>query len=45
MSGDTVLKLPTKATHGAVANAAETAARSQQAEPTFSGPELTCYDY
>jgi HK97 family phage major capsid protein len=45
MAGDTVLKLPTKATHGAVSNAAETGARSQQAEPTFSGPELTCYDY
>ncbi len=45
LSGDTVLKLPAKATHGAVANAAETGARANQAEPTLAGPELTCYDY
>lgn len=43
--GDTSTILPYKATHGAVANATETGARSEQNAPTFEGPTLTCYDY
>lgn len=43
--GDTTLQLPYKATHGAVANATEEGARSEQNAPTFESPSLTCYDY
>lgn len=45
MSGDTTLMLPYKSAHGAVANATEAGARSEQDAPTFTSPTLTCYDY
>lgn len=45
MTGDVVMQLPYKAAHGVVANATETGARSEQTEPTFTSPTLTCYDY
>ena len=45
LTGDTVIQLPYKSAHGAVANAAETGARSEQNAPTFTSPTLTCYDY
>ena len=45
MSGDTTLVLPYKSAHGVVTTATETGARSEQTEPTFTGPTLVCYDY
>ena len=45
MSGDTTLNLPYKSGHGVAASAAETGARSEQTEPTFTSPTLVCYDY
>jgi len=45
LTGDTVINLPYKSAHGAVANATETGARSEQNAPTFTSPTLTCYDY
>jgi HK97 family phage major capsid protein len=45
MSGDTTLFLPRKDTHGAVANATETGARTQQTEPTFTNASLQAFDY
>jgi HK97 family phage major capsid protein len=45
MSGDTTLQLPYKSAHGAVTNALEAGARSEQNAPTFTSPSLTCYDY
>ena len=44
-NGDASMVLPYKATHGAVATATETGARSEQNAPTFEGPVLTCYEY
>ncbi|NLE22111.1 MAG: phage major capsid protein [Actinobacteria bacterium] len=43
--GDTKMQLPFKATHGAVANATETGARSEQDAPTFTSPVLEAFDY
>jgi len=45
MRGDTTMVLPYKSAHGAVTNAVEAGARSEQNAPTFEGPTLTCYDY
>ena len=45
LTGDTTLLLPYKSAHGAVANATETGARSEQNAPTFTSPSLVCYDY
>lgn len=45
LTGDTVIQLPYKSAHGAVANATETGSRSEQNAPTFTSPTLTCYDY
>jgi HK97 family phage major capsid protein len=45
MSGDTTLFLPRKDTHGAVANATETGARTQQTDPTFVNGQLQAFDY
>jgi HK97 family phage major capsid protein len=44
MSGDTTMFLPRKDTHGVVANATETGARSQQTEPTFTNAQLQAFD-
>jgi HK97 family phage major capsid protein len=44
MSGDTSMYLPRKDTHGVVANATETGARSQQTEPTFTNGTLQAFD-
>lgn len=44
MSGDTSMYLPRKDTHGVVANATETGARSQQTEPTFTNSTLQAFD-
>jgi HK97 family phage major capsid protein len=43
--GSASIELPFKATHGGVANAAETGTRAEQAEPTVGNNTLTCYDY
>ena len=43
--GPTSMELPYKSAHGAVANATETGARSEQNAPTFTSPTLVCYDY
>lgn len=43
--GNVSMKLPMKATHGGVANATETGARSEQTEPTFTSSDLTAHDY
>ena len=45
MSGDTTLNLPYKSGHGVATTAAETGARAEQTEPTFTSPTLVCYDY
>lgn len=45
MSGDTTMFLPRKDSHGAVANATETGARSEQTEPTFTNGSLQAFDY
>jgi HK97 family phage major capsid protein len=45
VGGDATIYLPMKVTHGVVAAAAETGARSEQNAPTFEGPTLTCYEY
>lgn len=45
MTGDTTLYLPRKDSHGAVANATETGARSNQTEPTFTNASLQAFDY
>ena len=45
LTGDTTLMLPYKSGHGVAAPVAETAARSEQTEPTFTSPTLVCYDY
>ena len=45
LTGDTVMVLPYKSAHGVVTTATETGARSEQTEPTFTAPTLTCYDY
>ena len=45
LNGDTTMFLPRKLTHGVVANATETGARSEQTEPTFSNISLVAYDY
>lgn len=44
MTGDTTLYLPRKDTHGVVANATETGARSEQTEPTFTNGTLQAFD-
>lgn len=44
MTGDTTMFLPRKDTHGTVANATETGARSQQTEPTFTNATLQAFD-
>lgn len=44
MTGDTTLYLPRKDTAGAVANATETGARSEQTEPTFTNGSLQAFD-
>lgn len=44
MTGDTTMYLPRKDTHGAVAAAAETGARSEQTEPTFTNGSLQAFD-
>ena len=44
MSGDTKMYLPRKATHGVVASATETGARSEQTEPTFENITLEAFD-
>ena len=43
--GDVTMVLPYKSAHGAVANATEAGARSEQNAPTFEAPSLTCFDY
>lgn len=45
LTGSASIELPYKATHGAVANAGETGARSEQNAPTVGNNTLTCYDY
>jgi HK97 family phage major capsid protein len=45
MSGDTTLFLPRKDSHGVVANATETGARTQQTDPTFVNGSLQAFDY
>lgn len=45
VTGDAALQLPYKASHGAVANATETEARTEQTEPTFTSAVLTTNDY
>lgn len=45
MTGDTTIFLPRKDTHGVVANATETGARSEQTEPTFTNASLVAYDH
>lgn len=45
MTGDTTMFLPRKDTHGVVANATETGARSEQTEPTFTNGSLQAFDY
>jgi len=44
ISGDTTVFLPRKDTHGTVANATETGARTQQTEPTFTNGTLQAFD-
>lgn len=44
MTGDTTMYLPRKDTHGAVANATETGARTQQTEPVFTNGTLQAFD-
>jgi HK97 family phage major capsid protein len=44
MTGDTTMFLPRKDTVGAVANATETGARTQQTEPTFTNGTLQAFD-
>lgn len=44
MAGDTTMFLPRKDTHGVVANATETGARSEQTEPTFTNASLQAFD-
>lgn len=44
MTGDTTMFLPRKDSHGAVANATETGARSEQTEPTFTNGQLQAFD-
>lgn len=44
MTGDTTMFLPRKDTHGVVANATETGARSEQTEPTFANSSLQAFD-
>ena len=44
MTGDTTMFLPRKDTHGTVANATETGARTQQTEPTFTNATLQAFD-
>lgn len=45
MTGDTTMYLPRKDSHGVVANATETGARSEQTEPTFTNGTLQAFDY
>lgn len=45
MTGDTTMYLPRKDSHGVVANATETGARSEQTEPTFTAAQLQAFDY
>jgi HK97 family phage major capsid protein len=45
LSGNADMMLPYKASHGVVATAAESAARSEQTEPTFDSFTLSCFDY
>ena len=42
---DTTMILPKKSANGAVSTATETGPRSEQTEPTFAGPTLSCFDY
>lgn len=44
LGGSASIELPRKATHGAVASAAEDAARTEQAAPTFANDTLTAYE-
>lgn len=44
MTGDTTMFLPRKDTAGAVANATETGARTEQTEPTFTNASLQAFD-
>lgn len=44
MSGDTTMYLPRKDSHGAVAAATETGARTEQTEPTFTNGSLQAFD-
>ena len=43
--GNSTMELPIKATHGVVAVAGETVARTEQDSPTFSQSLITCLDY
>ena len=48
MNGNTTMYLPFKASHGATTSTTETGARTEQAEPTFSGgaaSSLQAFDY
>lgn len=45
VGGDATVVLPYKSAHGAVANAAEAGARSEQNSPTFAAASLTAFDY
>lgn len=45
MTGDTKMYLPRKDSHGVVANATETGARSEQNSPTFANLTLEAFDY
>ena len=42
---DTTMILPKKSAHGVASTATETGPRSEQTEPTFAGPTLSCFDY
>lgn len=44
MTGDTTLYLPRKDSHGVVANATETGARTEQNAPTFANISLQAFD-
>ncbi len=44
-TGDIVINLPRKVSHGVVTYAAETGARTEQTAPTFGSVSLTAYDH
>ena len=45
MTGDVVMNLPRKVSHGVVAVAADTGARTEQTAPTFGSVALRAYDH